>query len=88
MIRKVAPQYPRKALEQRIEGDVAVSVLVDIQGIVRQATYISGNPLLKDAAIDAAKNYRFHSYVVNGEPVELETQILIKFRLAPSTGPS
>ena len=82
LVRKVAPEYPSEALKQRIEGDVVLRVVIDKLGIVREATYVAGNSLLKEAAIEAMKKYRFQAYMLNGEPVEMETQLNIPFRLA------
>ena len=87
LMRKVAPEYPPKALQQKVEGDVVLKVVIDRLGVVREATYVAGNPILKEAAIDAAKKYRFHSYMLNGQPVEMETQLAVPFRLPETSQP-
>jgi len=81
LLHKVDPTYPPEAKKQRVEGIVALKAFIDNQGHVAQLDLISGHPLLAPAAIDAVKQWEYRPYLLNGEPVEVETQVLVNFTL-------
>jgi TonB family protein len=81
-IAKVPPEYPPEAKEQRIQGVVVMSVTIDKEGNVASIQLISGHPLLAPAAIDAVKQWKYQPYLLNGSPVEVETQVQVNFTLA------
>lgn len=70
---KVAPVYPRRALQRGIEGYVIVEFTVTKQGAVRDPIVIEANPegLFEQAAIDAAMKFKYKPRVVNGEATEV-----------------
>lgn len=78
---KVSPQYPIDAREQHIEGSILLQVEIDRRGNVYDVQLISGHPLLAPAAVDAVKQWKYRPYRLNGEPVEVETQVLVNFTL-------
>jgi TonB family protein len=82
LINKVAPRYPVEAKKRGIQGTVRVHVLVDKEGIVRDVELISGDPLLAEAAVQAVRQWRYQSTLLNGEPVEVETAIEVVFTLS------
>lgn len=82
LITKVAPEYPAAARDQRIQGAVVLAVIIDREGSVSNIQLISGHPLLAPAAIDAVKQWKYKPYLLNGEPVEIETQVTVNFSLA------
>jgi periplasmic protein TonB len=51
-------------------------------GMIEDLRLISGHPMLAAAAIDAVKQWRYKPYILNGEPVEVETQITVNFTLS------
>jgi protein TonB len=84
LIRKVEPEYPQEAREKRIEGTVVLQVQISEAGDVKEARLISGHPLLAPAAIEAVKQWKYKPYLLNGEPVEVDTQVQVNFTLAGS----
>jgi TonB family protein len=83
LIRKVEPEYPQEAREKRIEGTVVLQVQISEAGDVKEARLISGHPLLAPAAIEAVKQWKYKPYLLNGEPVQVETRVTVDFRLNP-----
>jgi protein TonB len=81
LIHRVEPQYPAIARSARVEGPVKITAIISREGAIEQAQVISGSPLLGRAAIDAVRQWRYKPYILNGEPVEVETQITVNFVL-------
>ena len=82
LIHDVAPQYPPEAGRERIEGTVVLLAVIGKDGAVREVRVKSGLPLLAQAAIDAVKQWRYKPYLMNGEPIEVDSQITINFNLS------
>ena len=80
--KKVAPEYPEAAKKDHIEGVVLIKVTINKQGNVENMQLVSGHPALAQAAIDAVKQWKYKPYLLNGEPVEVETQVMVNFTLA------
>jgi len=84
LIHDVAPQYPPEAGRQRIEGTVVLMAVIGKDGTVHDVRVESGLPLLAQAAIEAVKQWRYKPYLLNGEPVEVDSHITINFTLSQS----
>jgi periplasmic protein TonB len=82
LIRKVEPKYPPLALSARIQGQVLLSAVISKTGEVQNLLLFSGHPMLVPTAIEAVKQWRYRPYLLNGEPVEVETTITVKFELS------
>jgi periplasmic protein TonB len=82
LIHDVPPQYPPEAGRARIEGTVVLMALIDKDGSVKDVRVESGLPLLAQAAIDAVKQWRYKPYLIDGEPVEVDSRITINFTLS------
>jgi len=82
LIHDVAPQYPPEAGRERIEGTVVLMAVIGKDGVVRDVRVESGLPLLAQAAIEAVKQWRYKPYLLNGEPVEVDSHITINFTLS------
>jgi protein TonB len=82
LIRKVQPNYPPLARQARIQGSVILQAEISKDGTIENLHLISGHPMLAPAAIEAVKQWRYKPYILNGEPVEVETQITVNFTLA------
>jgi periplasmic protein TonB len=82
LVYDVAPKYPPEAGRARIEGTVVLMAVIGKDGTVRDVRVESGLPLLAQAAIDAVKQWRYRPYLLNGEPVEIDSQITINFNLS------
>ena len=88
LTRCVAPEYPKEAIEDRIEGEVRFLVVLDKKGRVRDLATISGHPLLTGSASIAVKQWDFRPIRVRGQPVEVLTTISVFFSLGPGDEPS
>jgi periplasmic protein TonB len=82
LIRKVLPLYPPLARAARIQGQVVLQAVISKQGAIENLKVVSGHPMLAPAAIDAVRQWLYRPYVLNSEPVEVETQITVNFSLA------
>jgi periplasmic protein TonB len=78
----VAPKYPPEAGRARIEGMVVLLAVIGKDGTVEDVRVKSGLPVLAQAAIEAVKQWRYRPYFLNGEPVEVDSQITINFTLS------
>jgi TonB family protein len=81
LVSKVNPIYPPDAREQAVQGVVVLQVEIDKEGNVQNVTLISGHPLLAPAAIDAVKQWKYTPYLLNGNPVNIDTQVQVNFTL-------
>jgi periplasmic protein TonB len=82
LIHDVAPQYPSEAGRARIEGTVVLMAVIGQDGSVEDVRVESGLPILVQAAIDAVKQWRYKPYLIDGEPVEVDSRITINFTLS------
>jgi periplasmic protein TonB len=82
LIRKVQPAYPPLARQARIQGNVVLAAEISKDGTIENLHLISGHPMLAPAAIEAVKQWRYKPYILNGEPVEVETQVTVIFSLS------
>jgi protein TonB len=76
------PEYPPLARMARIEGTVRLEAVIAADGTIRDLKILSGHPLLVKAALDAVARWRYQPTLLNGEPVEVLTEIEVHFRLA------
>jgi len=81
VLSKVQPAYPPDARAARIKGSVIIAVVIDKNGSIESERLISGHPLLAPAAMDAVKQWKYRPYILNGNPVEVDTQITVNFTL-------
>lgn len=82
LIRRVEPVYPPLARNARIHGSVVVYALISKVGTMENVRALSGHPLLVPATVDAVSQWRYRPYILNGEPIEVETQITVNFYLS------
>ncbi|MDR1728438.1 MAG: energy transducer TonB [Acidobacteriota bacterium] len=80
-IQKIPPDYPEMARRARVEGEVVVKMLVDEEGGVTHCEVVSGHPLLRQAALEAARQWRFSPTMLSGEPVPVASEIVFRFKL-------
>jgi TonB family protein len=81
LIKKVQPIYPRNALTMHVEGSVDLIATISTTGNITAVKVVSGEQLLTKAATDAVKQWKYKPYLLNGEPVEITTQITVNFKL-------
>jgi periplasmic protein TonB len=82
LIYKTIPVYPPIAKATRREGVVVLQATISKAGSIENLRVVSGEPMLRDAALDAVRNWRYKPYLLNGQPVEVETTVNVIFRLA------
>jgi len=82
LIRKVTPQYPPLAKQARVQGTVKFQAIIGKDGTIQNLQLLTGHPLLVPAAIDAVKQWLYKPTLLNGEPVEVVTQIDVNFTLS------
>lgn len=82
LIHQVKPAYPPLARQARIQGAVVLQAVIAKDGSIQGLHVVSGHPMLTQSAIDAVKQWRYKPYFLNGEPVEVETQITVNFTLS------
>ncbi len=81
LIKRVQPTYPQQAIRNRVQGAVQLQASIGKSGDITSVKPLSGDPLLTRAAADAVKQWKYKPYYLNGEPVSIETQITVNFRL-------
>ncbi|MGA7169744.1 MAG: energy transducer TonB, partial [Candidatus Sulfotelmatobacter sp.] len=82
LIQKVQPEYPPIARAARIQGQVVLSAVISKTGEIQNLVLVSGHPMLVPAAIRAVQQFRYRPFLLNGEPVEVETTITVNFQLS------
>lgn len=85
--RKPQPQFPDPARAAGVEGLVVVEVTVSETGDVQSARAVSGHPLLRDAAVQAARGWAFQPTKIQGYPVKVVGTITFAFSLTPPPAP-
>jgi protein TonB len=78
----VTPQYPPLAKQARIQGSVVLHAVIGKDGKVQNLQLVSGHPMLTQSAIQAVKQWQYKPYYLNGQPVEVDTNITVNFSLA------
>ncbi|MBI4472395.1 MAG: TonB family protein [Acidobacteria bacterium] len=73
--------YPAEASQARIQGSVVMEAIISTEGLVSSLTLISGHPLLAQAALENAKQWRFEPTILNGVPTEIVTTLTVTFAL-------
>lgn len=80
LIKRVQPKYPSNALASHIQGNVQIEATITNQGLVANPKVLSGDPILAAAALEAVRQWRYKPYFLDGQPVEMQTQITITFK--------
>lgn len=81
LVQKIEPQYPVIAQRAHVQGTVQLKAIISREGAIENLQLVNGHPLLVQAAIDAVKQWRYRPYVLNGEPLEVETIVNVNFHL-------
>jgi protein TonB len=76
------PAYPRIAVMARIQGTVRIQAIIERDGIIGHLQVLSGPPMLTKAALDAVQQWRYKPTLLNGQPVEVITEIDVHFALS------
>jgi protein TonB len=81
LIHKVQPVYPALARQIRVQGRVEFTAVISKTGTIENLQLLSGHPMLVAAARDAILQWRYKPTLLNGEPVEVITDIVVNFAL-------
>lgn len=75
------PAYPPIAKQAHIQGDVVLHAIIGADGAIKNLEVISGNAMLRGAAEQAVRQWRYHPLTLNGQAMEVDTTITVKFEL-------
>jgi protein TonB len=81
LLRRVQPVYPRIAIATHTQGSVVLSALINTRGEIEGLQVVSGPGLLVQSALEAVKQWRYRPYILNGTPIEVQTQVTVNFSL-------
>lgn len=81
LIRKVNPVFPSIAKTARVSGKVVLAATISKSGFVTNLQVVSGPPMLRQAAMDAVKNWVYKPYLLNNQPTEVQTTVSVDFSL-------
>jgi protein TonB len=81
LIKKVQPEYPKKALKKHLEGTVVMQAVISQTGDIKDLKVISGDELLVASAVKAVSQWKYRPYLLQGRPVEVETHITVNYQL-------
>ena len=81
LISKVTPIYPPIAKAARVQGTVVLQANISKTGTIEDLQVVSGPAMLQESAIDAVRQWRYKPYLLNNEPVEVETTVNVIFTL-------
>jgi protein TonB len=82
LIYRVQPIYPSLARQARIQGAVQLRAIISKSGTIERLIVESGHPMFAGSAVDAVRQWRYRPYLLNDEPIEIETEITVNFVLS------
>jgi protein TonB len=84
IIYRIQPSYPPIARQARVQGSVELRAIISKTGTIENLIAVSGHPMLVKSAIEAVRQWRYRPYLLNNEPIEVETEITVNFVLSGS----
>jgi protein TonB len=81
IVKRVQPIYPAQARQMHLEGTVELQASISPSGSITDVRQLSGSQVLGRAAIDAVRQWKYKPYYLNGQPVEIQTQVTVNFKL-------
>jgi protein TonB len=82
LLERVEPRYPPLAIQAHLQGRVLLRAVISRAGTIEHLQLVSGHPWLAQAAIEAVSRWRYQPYLLNGEPVEVETEVTVDFHFS------
>ena len=82
IIRRVQPEYPKKARRKHVQGSVVLRAVIGTDGNIKDLNVVTGDKLLVPPAVKAVRQWKYKPYTLKGKPVEVETQITVIFSLS------
>jgi protein TonB len=81
LMQKTSPVYPQIAREARVSGTVVIQATISKTGVIQNLRAVSGPTMLRQSALDAVKTWRYKPYLLDGDPVDVETTVSVTFSL-------
>jgi TonB family protein len=81
ILTQVTPVYPPDAKKKRVQGKIVLHALIGKDGLVKDLTVVSGPEVLRQSSIDAVKQWTYKPFLLNGDPVEVDTHIDVNYTL-------
>ena len=81
LLNKTQPTYPPIAKAARVSGTVVLQATISKTGTIENLRVVTGPAMLQQSAMDAVKTWRYRPYLLNGDPVEVETTVNVVFTL-------
>jgi periplasmic protein TonB len=81
LVKKVAPVYPARAMQAHLQGAVLLLATISKDGDITAVKLLKGEPVLARAAMDAVKQWKYKPYLLDSQPMEIQTQITVNFTL-------
>jgi len=81
LVKEVPPKFPATALQRRVDGAVELLATVSKNGDITAVKVLSGDAQLAHSAVEAVKQWKYKPYLLDGEPIEIQTQITVNFKL-------
>ena len=82
LLHKIEPQYPAIARQARVQGEVLLHAIISKDGSIKELEVVRGHPMLAPAAMAAVQLWRYRPFLLNGEPIEVETNVTVTFQLS------
>ena len=80
LVHRVEPVYPAEARQERLEGTIALDIVIGRDGSVESMHALNGPDVLARAAMDALRWWKFEPYRINGKPTRVKTTVAVEFR--------
>jgi protein TonB len=84
LLHRVQPTYPPLARQARVQGTVELRAIISKAGMIENLVVVHGHPMLATSALEAVRQWRYRPYLLNNEPIEVETEITVNFVLSGS----
>ncbi len=81
ILQKTKPVYPPIAIAAHAQGTVVLAATISKGGTIENLRVVSGPAMLQQAAVDAVRTWRYRPYLLDGQPVEVETTVNVVFTL-------
>jgi protein TonB len=81
VLQRIIPRYPPIAQASHTQGTIVLQAVISKNGTIENLRVVSGSPMLQQAALDAVAQWRYRPYLLNGQPVDVETTINVVFNL-------
>jgi protein TonB len=82
LLHRVQPIYPPIARQAHVQGTVELRAIISKAGTIENLIVVRGHPMLVKPALEAVRQWRYRPYVLNNEPIEVETEITVNFVLS------